>query len=945
MATKDLDIVVKLKDAASRGLKSVRSNIDGMGKASVGATKGLKTMYVQLAAVAGLLAGGALFGSAIRDFAAFDDNMRAAGAVMGATRKEMELLTETAQRMGRETRFTSAQSAEALKFLGMAGLEASEAISALPGVLELAAAGALDLGTAADIATNVLSAFGLEVENLSRVNDVLVKTFTSANVDLREIGEAFKIVGPIAKGVGSDFEDLVGAIGALGNAGIKGTLAGTALKGAIGALLNPTAQETKLLKGLEGRLGGVALKIRDSQGDFVGFEKILIQLEKAGLRGDEALKLFGERAGPGMAALLNMGSAELADLIQKLRDAGGVSKEIADQMEAGLGGQIRKTISILQAFKEKLGEVLGPTAIKIMQRFRAQVGYLIDTINQLKTDGTIDDWGENIVWVMDKVSAATSSAMLRISAFIQILKAGARAIKGDWEGADKALNGFVRDINKLFAEEEDPLSEKAGKFVGAITKEMYEEFLASAKDTGPIGKGTKKVSDAIANKIIDDPSIETKLKAALIKLNAQLAGEAAKIEGQYEQGLINLTQYYDERAEIVRRKIAAELAILSQRVAGETDVDKAAILNAQIAAKKEQLNTQLLNIENERIRAQAKLDQDRLRDHEKVNKLKIKSDKAYSDQKARILADGVTTMDAQNAKELADLQTKHNSELDAIRAFHAAVLEEKRALGVSEVELFKAQEAEKAAVTEQEALQTEETAQLIASQQLKAQEYQLNNLKLVAAGAADLFTNLYELTGKKSKEFFYLSKAAAIAEASINIAQGITKALAQGGVYGIATGAMVAVAGAAQLATIASQGLAEGGEVQGSSPHARADNIPAMLTAEEFVHPVSAVRHYGKDVMEGLRTKSIPKGIFSGYAGGGYVRSGRSRFADGGIVGTGVPSTTLNRNNTSPEINIINVTDPRELDKYMSTSAGQDAILNVLGARSEAANRMLRNGV
>lgn len=943
MATKELDIIVKLRDAASRGLKTVKTNVKGVGTATTTATKGLSSMYTQLIAIAGVVAGGALFGKAIKDFAAFDDNMRAAGAVTGATRKEMELMTETAERMGRETRYTASQSAEALRFLGMAGFEASEAVGALPGTLELAAAGMLDLGQAADITTNVLSAYGLEVSDLGRVNDVLVKTFTSANVNLVEIGEAFKIVGPIAKGVGSNFEDLVGAIGALGNAGIKGTLAGTALKGSIAALLNPTKQEAELMKGLEDRLGGVALKVKDSEGDFIGFEQILKQLEKAGLRGDEALELFGLRAGPGMAALLNMGSDSLAELIDKLEDAGGTAADISSQMEAGIGGEIRKTISVLESFRLKLGDAFGPEVITVLQSFRVWVGNIIDAITKLKEDGSFKGWGEAVVEIFGVVNTVVAKTYHAISGLTSLIIAAGAAITGNFDMADAAMNGWVDDMNNLFATTEDPLKKKAGKLIKAITKEMYDELAASTEDTGPIGKGTKKVSDSIANNIVDLPSIESKMKAGLIRLNALLQNEAEQIEGDYDQGLINLNDYYDQRAEMVQRKIQAEIAILSNRAASEDDVSKREILNAQIYAKQQELDTELLKLTNDRVKAQDDLDKDKLKAEEENNSLRLKAEQAYQDQKERIKEGyGVTTLDTQFADELAKLQTKQNDELAIIKEYHESVLAEKRRLKAAEAEIEAVYSAQATAIKEQQDLQAAEKAQLIADQDMRLQEYRLGNLKTVAQGTAQIFEQLYEATGAQSKELFYIAKAAAIAEATVNVAQGVTKALAQGGIYGIVTGALVAAAGAVQIGTILSQSLAEGGEVQGHSPNSKSDNIPAMLTAKEFVQPVASVQHYGKDIMEGLRNRSIPRAIFSGYSSGGYVKSNRSHFAEGGLVsGPSSREAASNGEGKQEMPNIVNVLDPSVFEQYTASQPGQRNILNVMAENIFEVKQML----
>jgi hypothetical protein len=157
--------------------------------------------------------------------------------------------------------------------------------------------------------------------------------------------------------------------------------------------------------------------------------------------------------------------------------------------------------------------------------------------------------------------------------------------------------------------------------------------------------------------------------------------------------------------------------------------------------------------------------------------------------------------------------------------------------------------------------QEAEQERLAADQQQRLYEYRLENMANLAGSTADLFQGLYEITGKKNKEFFVAAKAAAIAEATINIAQAVTKALAQGGIFGVASAAMIGALGAVQIAKIASQGLAEGGVVEGQSPHSKADNIPIRATAGEFMQPVPSVKEYGTDAMEIIRRRAVPRTV------------------------------------------------------------------------------------
>ncbi|HSH40546.1 MAG TPA: phage tail tape measure protein, partial [Arenicellales bacterium] len=186
-------------------------------------------------------------GFALKAAGDFEQGMNRVQAVSGATGGQLDALREQAKEMGRTTQFSASQAADAMGFLAMAGFEVDEIVGALPGTLQLAAAAQMDLGSAADIVSNILSGYGMEVEELSRVNDVLAKTMSSTNTDLLQLGEAMQYAGPVAAAAGVQFEEAAAAVGLMGNAGIQASMAGTSLRGAISRILNPTAAATKAM--------------------------------------------------------------------------------------------------------------------------------------------------------------------------------------------------------------------------------------------------------------------------------------------------------------------------------------------------------------------------------------------------------------------------------------------------------------------------------------------------------------------------------------------------------------------------------------------------------------------------------------------------------------------------------------------------------------------------
>lgn len=134
------------------------------------------------------VAASAGLGTAVKVAADFESAMSRVGALSGATAQELKKLTANAEEMGRKTAFSATQAAEGQQYLAMAGYKTNEIIAAMPGLLAMAASGQTELGETADIASNILSGFGLEASETARVADVLTKAFTNSNTDLRMLG-------------------------------------------------------------------------------------------------------------------------------------------------------------------------------------------------------------------------------------------------------------------------------------------------------------------------------------------------------------------------------------------------------------------------------------------------------------------------------------------------------------------------------------------------------------------------------------------------------------------------------------------------------------------------------------------------------------------------------------------------------------------------------------
>ena len=294
--------------------------------------------------------GGAIGGAAVvRTLARFEQSMSSVRAVTGATERQFERLEAEARRLGATTRFSASQAAEGMLFLARAGFEVDEVMSSVEGTLRLAQAGALDLGQAADIASNILTGFRLNVDQTGRVVDVLALSANSANTTVQQMGEAMKFVAPVAAGVGVSVEEAAAAIGALSDAGLQASLAGTGLRRVISELESPSTKTTEILRSL----GLSADEVRISQ---VGLTQALIALGDAGVDTGLALEIFGDRGGPAFEVLANS-IPKVQALTGSLKEAGGTAARMAEIMDDNLNGALLAVGSAVEAVVLSFGKL------------------------------------------------------------------------------------------------------------------------------------------------------------------------------------------------------------------------------------------------------------------------------------------------------------------------------------------------------------------------------------------------------------------------------------------------------------------------------------------------------------------------------------------------------------------------------------------------------------
>lgn len=342
----------RFNSTAERGFGRTANSIGLMTTATRGATAALAKLRGTFGLVTGGIAAFAFYLGA-RQFAEFESTMNNVRAVSGAVGSEFALLNQKAQELGSTTKFTASDVSEAMSFMAMAGLQVGQIYTGVTATLNLAAAGNLDLGTSADIVTNIMTSMGLTASELGRAVDVLTDTFTSSNTNLVQLGQAFKFAAPLASTAGFKFEEVAAALGLMGNAGIQATLAGTSMRGIIQRLLAPSKEAEKVMR----RLG---LQIIDSSGNMKSFTEIVRQLEPILDRGasgiSDLVTIFGARPTQGLVAVVKQGADELERFTAQLERSGGRAEEIARVQMEGLKGAFIEMKSAAEGLAIAIGE-------------------------------------------------------------------------------------------------------------------------------------------------------------------------------------------------------------------------------------------------------------------------------------------------------------------------------------------------------------------------------------------------------------------------------------------------------------------------------------------------------------------------------------------------------------------------------------------------------------
>lgn len=618
------------------------SKLESIGK------KGLKGLSVATGtAIAGM---SALGGYAIKVGSDFEAGMSKVQAISGATRDEIDKLTQKAKEMGAKTKFSASESAEAFQYMAMAGWKTEDMLNGIEGIMNLAAASGENLASVSDIVTDALTAFGLKAKDSAHFADVLAKASSNSNTNVGLMGETFKYVAPLAGSMKYSIEDTAVAIGLMANAGIKGSQAGTALRSMLSRLVKPPKEAAVALDKLN-------ISVKNSDGTMKPLSQTLQELRAKFAKLSDSQKasyassIAGQEAMSGMLAIVNASEEDFNKLTKEINNSAGATKQMADTMQDNLSG----ATTILQSNMEGLG-------IAIYDKFKVPATNGIKSVTKAVEDLTsqasngklsksldkvADSFGkliakggsliakvlpkliDGLAWILDN-GKTIAKVIGTITASIVAFKTGAKiekVVKG-WQNAQKAL--------KLFEATTKGVTIAQGVMNGSLTLGQTA-----------VGVLTGKISLAtVAQKLWNATVAAHPIGALLVAITALTAGIAFLVTRQTESQkkakeladeMANARKELEDYDESIDKTTDANLAHINSTEKLKEELKTLVDENGKVKEGYKGRVGFILNQLNDALGTEYKLNGDVIESYKELQK---EIDKTIEKKKAQIILEG-----------------------------------------------------------------------------------------------------------------------------------------------------------------------------------------------------------------------------------------------------------------------------------------------------------------
>lgn len=483
-------------------------------------------MKVGAAAIgAATVAAGAFIKSSIDAGSQFDSSMSQVAATMGTTVDKIQNLREFAQEMGATTAFSASQAADALNYMALAGYDAETSMAMLPNVLNLAAAGGIELATASDMVTDAQSALGLSIEQTSLMVDQMAKASSKSNTSVAQLGEAFLTIGATARNVAGGTSELSTVLGVLADNGIKGAEGGTHLRNAILSLQTPTKDGVEALR----QLGMTYDDMYDSAGNMRALPEIFQDMSRAMEGMNQKSKdaiisgIFNKTDLAAINALIGTNAERWRELQSSIDSAWYTSESLNEQLSKwGLNlNTIQGNLAELGVSQDAFNAALGFSG--------GNADAFADILLDMADNGTtFDEVVQALGGSMDHLDAAFNATT---GAAEQMAKTQLDNLNGDITIMQSALEGVQIALS-------DHLTPALRDMVKAGTKGL--DSLKEAFQTGNFNNVIYVLTDQF-----------TKLVKSLIDSAPQFLEVGTKIFGSLVEGITNNADGFVELANTI----------------------------------------------------------------------------------------------------------------------------------------------------------------------------------------------------------------------------------------------------------------------------------------------------------------------------------------------------------------------------------------------------------
>lgn len=483
------DLFVKIKADDSEAQETVGGLAGKMqGALGTAAKVGAAAIGAATAAVVG-------FGvSSIKTGGEFDKAMAQVAATSGKTVEEISDLREFAQQMGATTQFSATQSAEALNFMALAGYSAAQSMTMLPTVLDLAAAGGMELAQASDMVTDAQTALGLNTEQTTQMVDQMALTASKTNTSVSQLGEAFLTIGGTAKELKGGTQELSKVLGVLADNGIKGSEAGTHLRNIMLAM-NPTTKDAK--EAFE----QLNFSAYDATGSLRSMDDIFLELQEktkdmtSQQRTDILGKMFNKTDLASINALLDTQGARWDELTREIGNYDGAASEMAKTQMDNLAGDMTYFQSAMEGFQIAISDAFTPMLREFVQFGTDSISSITEGFRSGNMDAVFEGVGSLISELVVKI---TTMLPKMVESGIKILGA---VMSGIIQAAPQLGSAAIQIVSVLVTSIASGLSElfssgegTIGSFIDGIT-----EKLPLVLDTGI--NAVRKFLDAVTQRL------------------------------------------------------------------------------------------------------------------------------------------------------------------------------------------------------------------------------------------------------------------------------------------------------------------------------------------------------------------------------------------------------------------------------------------------------------